>query len=301
MNRLAIALLVLLTCGGAAAGQPAAPQRTTIDSPELSPTAVASVDARATFCRFIDTAAAEHAIPVEFFTRLLWQESSFRASAVSPKGAQGIAQFMPATAAERGLADPFDASRAIVASARLLNDLRLRFGNLGLAAAAYNAGPARVTGWLAGTRELPRETREYVAAITGRPVEDWLSGEAFREGLQEKRAGGETCVELVALIAVPPALSPLPAALGSADWQPWGVQLAVSFSQERALASYRAMQRRHPAILAERSPLVLRKRDLSRGTKPLVQVRLPAPTRQAANELCRELRAGGSVCVVLRN
>lgn len=301
MHRLAIALLVVLTGSGAAAAQPAVPQRAAIDSPELSPTSGTSEDGRATFCRFIVTAAAEHAIPVEFFTRLLWQESSFRASAISPKGAQGIAQFMPATAAERGLADPFDAAQAIVASARLLNDLRLRFGNLGLAAAAYNAGPARVTGWLAGNRELPRETRDYVAAITGRPVEDWSSGEAFKEDSQEKRAGPETCVELVALIAVPPALSPLPAALGSADWQPWGVQLAASFSQEKALASYRAMQQRHPAILAERSPLILRKRNLSRGTKPLVQVRLPAPTRQAANELCRELRAAGSVCVVLRN
>ena len=296
-----MALFILLTCSGAVAGQPTVPQRMAIDSPELSPTARTFEDARTTFCRFVHTAAAEHGIPVEFFTRLLWQESSFRATAISPEGAQGIAQFMPATAAERGLADPFDAAQAIRASAQLLNDLTLRFGNLGLAAAAYNAGPGRVTGWLAGTRELPRETRDYVAAITGRPVEDWSSGDGSSEGSQEKRAGPETCVELVALIAVPPALTSLSTSEQAPDRQPWGVQLAVSFSQERALASYRAIQQRHPAILAARSPLILRKRNLSRGTKPLVQVRVPAPTRQAANELCRELRAGGSVCVVLRN
>src|SRR5262245_17580460 len=59
-------------------------------------------------CRLIESSAAAQKLPVPFLTRLIWRESSFRAGVVSPKGAQGIAQFMPATAAERGLADPFD-------------------------------------------------------------------------------------------------------------------------------------------------------------------------------------------------
>src|SRR5690606_31692477 len=71
---------------------------------------------RATICALIDQAAASHDLPVEFFTRLIWQESRFRQDAVSPKGAQGIAQFMPGTAALRNLADPFDAAEAIGAS-----------------------------------------------------------------------------------------------------------------------------------------------------------------------------------------
>ena len=53
-------------------------------------------------------------------TRLIWAESRFRVHAVSPKGAQGIAQFMPATAAERGLADPFDPEQAVPKAARLV-------------------------------------------------------------------------------------------------------------------------------------------------------------------------------------
>src|SRR5690606_41926809 len=61
-------------------------------------------------------------------------------NAVSYKGAQGIAQFMPGTAEERGLADPFEPKSAIGHSASLLTDLRREFGNFGLAAAAYNAG-----------------------------------------------------------------------------------------------------------------------------------------------------------------
>jgi len=81
---------------------------------------------------------------------LIWQESSFRPGVSSGAGAQGVAQFMPGTAAERGLANPFDPEQAIPKSAELLADLRQRFGNLGLAAAAYNGGPARVEAWLAG-------------------------------------------------------------------------------------------------------------------------------------------------------
>jgi soluble lytic murein transglycosylase-like protein len=95
-------------------------------------------------CRMIERAAVSHRLPVDFFTRLIWQESSFRPGVSSRAGAQGVAQFMPGTARDRGLGDPFDPEQAIPKSAELLSELRARFGNLGLAAAAYNGGPARV-------------------------------------------------------------------------------------------------------------------------------------------------------------
>ena len=63
---------------------------------------------------------------------------------VSPKGAAGVAQFMRATASWHGLADPFEPVEALRHSAAYLRELLDRFGNLGLAAAAYNAGPGRV-------------------------------------------------------------------------------------------------------------------------------------------------------------
>jgi hypothetical protein len=125
------------------------------------------------FHRFIEAAAIRNDIPIWFLTRLIRQESGFNPQAVSPAGAMGIAQFMPATAAERGLVDPLDPAQAIPKSAELLKDLKGRFGNLGLAAAAYNAGPQRVQTWLSGRGGLPLETRSYVLAITGRPVQDW--------------------------------------------------------------------------------------------------------------------------------
>ena len=125
------------------------------------------------FCHALREAAEESGIPVPFFARLLWQESRFRSDEVSQAGAQGVAQFMPETAAEVGLDDPFDAMKALPASAKFLRKLRDDFGNLGLAAAAYNAGPGRIQKWLAKESELPRETRDYVRIITGTKAEDW--------------------------------------------------------------------------------------------------------------------------------
>src|SRR5712691_10743974 len=126
-------------------------------------------------CRLIESSAHANQLPVGFFTRLIWRESSFRAAVISPAGAEGIAQFMPGTARERGLADPFDPERAIPKAALLLADLRRQFGNLGVAAAAYNAGAARVQGWLRGQGGLPAETRAYVRYVSGRDVAEWTS------------------------------------------------------------------------------------------------------------------------------
>ncbi|MGU3546384.1 lytic transglycosylase domain-containing protein [Methylobacterium sp. A52T] len=129
----------------------------------------------------ITAAAAANGLPSDFFLRLLRQESGLNPNAVSPVGALGIAQFMPGTAAERGLRNPFDPLEAIPKSAELLREHRVRFGNLGLAAAAYNAGPQRVRSWLEGRSGMPTETRDYVVRITGRTVEEWAaeSGRSF--------------------------------------------------------------------------------------------------------------------------
>jgi soluble lytic murein transglycosylase-like protein len=137
------------------AGQPAVPVEP--QPPAANPPTADDI------CRTLEQSAAENALPVEFFARVIWQESRFNARAVSPKGASGIAQFMPQTASWHGLADPFDPIEALRHSAGYLRELRDRFGNLGLAAAAYNAGPGRVSAWLASHHPLPDETRNYVA------------------------------------------------------------------------------------------------------------------------------------------
>jgi soluble lytic murein transglycosylase-like protein len=80
---------------------------------------------------------------------------------------------LPRTADWRGLPNPFDVIAALKASAGYLSDLRTRFGNLGLAAAAYNAGPQRVQDWLLARGGLPNETRDYVQIVTGHSAEEW--------------------------------------------------------------------------------------------------------------------------------
>jgi hypothetical protein len=165
------------------------------------------------------------------FVRLIWRESHFNPKAVSPKGAQGIAQFMPATAARRGLDDPFEPISAIKHSASLLSDLNEEFGNFGLAAAAYNAGEERVHGWLAGRRTLPRETRNYVRFITGRIAEDWKEdGAKLPEALSiEGEVIQESCKKLAPLVVrAVPSTAPLTA---SARWRPWGAQVYTAFSK----------------------------------------------------------------------
>jgi hypothetical protein len=113
-------------------------------------------------CDALTEAARSNDLPAPFFIRLLFQESGFRPGVISSAGALGIAQFMPETAADRGPDNPFDPLQAIPESARLLRDLSRRFGNLGLAAAAYNAGPKRVEDWLTKKGKLPQETQHYV-------------------------------------------------------------------------------------------------------------------------------------------
>src|SRR5207302_8031716 len=88
---------------------------------------------RQAICHVVDGAAEANRLPAAFLTRILWQESRFRTDVVSPAGAEGVAQFMPQTAAERGLANPYDPGSAIPHAAQLLAELGARFGNLGLA------------------------------------------------------------------------------------------------------------------------------------------------------------------------
>jgi hypothetical protein len=251
----------------------------------------------------VESAAGANGLPLEFFARLIWQESRFDADAVGPvtrsgHRAQGIAQFMPGTAADRRLLDPFDPVQALPKSAELLRDLRADFGNLGLAAAAYNAGPRRVREWLAGTGAMPAETRSYVLAITGRPVEDWIDA---KDG--EPPAATQGCSELIALIkrAPNPFVAALEQRVGQGVARPWGVQLAAGFSRGKALTAYARAMQRYAAALGDQDPLILQGVHRSRGTRPLYQVRIGADTRADADRLCGRIRAAGGACMVLRN
>lgn len=113
----------------------------------------------------LSRAAQRWSVSASLLSAQLWQESHFNPFAQSGAGAQGIAQFMPQTAATYGLADPFDAARSIDAQAHLMHDLLARFAAVPLALAAYDAGPAPVAA--CGCVPPIRETQDYVATILG--------------------------------------------------------------------------------------------------------------------------------------
>jgi hypothetical protein len=256
-----------------------------------------------TICRLIDGAADAHELPRDYFTRLIWRESSFRPHVTSPAGAQGIAQFMPGTAEEQGLEDPFDPELAIPASARYLTSLRKRFGNLGLAAAAYNAGPTRLARWLDSGGYLPVETEDYVRFITGRSVSDWNTGTVELlppkgEIVPAPGLAGSEAKDCVTLVASMRAFAP---SLIEGAYAPFGVQLSGNFSKSRAIAAYHRQVARFPAILEGRPTLILGKRGAGRGRRAFYRVRLPAETLREAVQLCQALRDRGGACVVLRN
>jgi hypothetical protein len=238
----------------------------------LAATRTASADPpadRQFICRTIVDAAQYNSLPAGFLARLLWTESGFNSAATSSAGARGVAQFMPQTAAERGLANPRDPFPAIYHAARLLAELQRQFGNLGLAAAAYNAGSVRLAKWLQGSAPLPLETRLYVMAVTGRPPEDWAA----------LRISVDATVATYPL----PGLDCLNAETKAArhDWVTGAPAAGWVARLDNGLASAAAFFDRLPRL--EAAP-----------AKPV-----PRGQLRAADSLCAVIRAEGAACQVL--
>jgi hypothetical protein len=215
-------------------------------------------------CGTLTEAALRNGLPAPFFIRLLFQESRFKPGVVSSAGAQGIAQFMPETATDMGLDNPFDPLQAIPASARLLRDLFQKFGNLGLAAAAYNAGPKKIADWLSDRRKnkLPQETQGYVKTITGKPVENWSAANARHPGVKLPRRA--PCQEAAGLLAWNgPDAVPLPA--------PAPLKVA-------------AEQSKSEAIKAEKNKLEANKTKAADKPKEKLKEKPKAPAQVAAQK-----------------
>jgi hypothetical protein len=246
-------------------------------------------------CDLIEFHSDRAGLPRDFFARLIWKESRFDPNAVSPVGAEGIAQFMPGTAKMRGLADSFDIEQAIPASAAYLGELKRSFGNLGLAAAAYNAGENRVARWLSSGGFLPLETENYVLDIMGEPA-DAFSDRAYAGKVQALHATlgfGPACRRL-------PVSAPSTIAMATVPVQPWGVQVAGGFNRAAVIRQWQRLQARHSSVLEGHDPVVSRVRS-PRGRRGIYAVRIGAESRSQADTICQKLRGSGGSCVVLRN
>lgn len=114
----------------------------------------------------IREAEVRYRLPPGLMLALVWAESRFNPMAISPAGAAGLAQLMPATARELGVRNRHDPRQNIDGGARYLRQMLDRFGEVHLALAAYNAGPGAVA--RAGGIPRNRETPAYVRSVLQR-------------------------------------------------------------------------------------------------------------------------------------
>lgn len=246
-------------------------------------------------CNLIEAHADQNGLPKDFFARLIWKESRFDPNVVSPVGAEGIAQFMPGTAKIRGLANSFDIEQAIPASAKYLAEMKTGFGNLGLAAAAYNAGESRVSRWLSSGGFLPMETEDYVLDIMGEPA-DRFTDTAYTgtiQPLDKKASFAVACRKL-------PVIKSQTVAMASINIKPWGVQVAGNFRRAAALNQWNGVKRRFPALLGGHNPVVSRVRTPI-GRRGIYAVRIGADSKSKADNICQKLQSVGGACIVVRN
>lgn len=245
-------------------------------------------------CDLIATHASVHDIPAAFFARLIWKESRFDADAVSPAGAEGIAQFMPGTARMRGLQNSFDITQALPASAAYLAELRTRFGNLGLAAAAYNSGEGRVSRWLASGGFLPLETENYVLDIMGAPADSFVGAkDSVQPPLDDKKSFAEACraLPIVRFNTTP---------MAQISTKPWAVQVAGNIRRAAAVRQFERVKRQVGKVIGNEEVAVSRVRS-PRGRRGIYVVRLGVDSRADATALCQRLRGSGGSCIVRRN
>lgn len=248
-------------------------------------------------CTALGHFAETNALPPDFFARLIWKESLFRPDAVSPKGAEGIAQFIPSTAKLRGLNNSFDALEALGKSAEYLDALRDRFGNLGFAAAAYNAGEGGLGSFLA-TGNLPYETRAYVLAITAHPIEEWKNNppQTLDLRLDKDKSFYDACTALADKRRLKEVEFE-----EEGTWAPWGAQLSAHFQKSVAQRLFIATVSRMPSPLNAEKPLIQRERNRAFGNRLRYTARIGRQTRAEADAVCSEIRKTGGACIVFKN
>ncbi|MFC3570708.1 lytic transglycosylase domain-containing protein [Paracoccus sp. TOH] len=246
-------------------------------------------------CWAIERAAGQNGLDPHFFARLLWKESLFEPGAISPVGAMGIAQFMPGTAEMVGLDDPFNPAKAIAASARYLRKLTDGFGNVGLAAVAYNGGENRAARFIAEGGSLPWETQDYVQAITGLTAASWRESppQVLDIRLDKQRSFREACIDLAGSRKLREFKTQ------DHPW-PWGVIVATHPSQSGVSAQVSRLNRQLRPILGGKRVSYVR-RKISGGPRKVYTAQIGYSSKTEAYAFCNRLRGVGGRCLVLRN
>jgi len=249
-------------------------------------------------CNAIQIFADRHGLNRDFFARLIWQESRFDQNALSHANARGIAQFIPSTAALRGLKDPYNPADALEHSAQYLAEMATKYGNEGMAAIGYNGGERRAEGFLEGAG-LASETIAYVPIITGLSAEQWRDAAPenpdFR--LSKTKPFLPACYEMarnrrVSSLKVTPPKPVL---------KPWGVQVSfgTSTTQAKAKANTQTASCRAP-LKGKKLDMVFKKNRVSRR-KGFYFAQYGSDTQSGAQGLCDKMRLSGCACLVVKN
>ena len=202
----------------------------------------------------------------------------------------------------------------------MLNELRREFGNIGLAAAAYNAGSQRVRQWLARRQGLPRETQQYVRVVTGQPAEEWTVSTTATAPLDTSpdipcppnegrlAKAPPSAAQATSRLETSPdedelATARSPAAQANAVARAprfaWAVQLIGKPSRALATLAWNQLKQKHAAILADGEPLLVETK-LSGGMS-WYRVRIGTDGLEGARALCAQLENAGASCLVQRN
>lgn len=307
LRPLAVALTLTLAMAPAAGARPAVDAHHGLPPVRQSADLRCSEDARdciaretyaADVCKLIERNAADHRLDPAFLARLLWKESRFEPSAVSPAGALGIAQFMPGTADLYSLDDPFNPAQAISKAAWYLAHLRDRFGNIGLAAVAYNGGENRAARFIAQATTLPYETVDYVESITGFSAHRWRDNpppaselrltldpdQPFRAACE--RMAGER--RLREFNSQPPAM-------------PWGVVVASHPSQAGAAQQVARLNRTLRPILTDGARVGYVRKRMNSMPRAVYTAQVGYASRDEATRFCNRFKSLGGRCIVLKN
>lgn len=246
-------------------------------------------------CLEIEKTATAAGIPPDFFARLIWKESRFDVKALSPAGAEGIAQFMPGTAKIRGLENSYDMKEALAASSLYLAELKNAYGNLGLAAAAYNAGESRVDRWLYRGSFLPLETEDYVLSITGEPADTFTNKTRSIRNLpiEPGTPFADACRRL-------PIILTRSNPMANIVRKPWAVQVAGNFKRSAAEKAWNRIRQQNGSVLGK-LPVSISRARTAMGSRAIYAVRVGANSRSEADRICSSLRRSGGSCIVMKN
>jgi len=248
-------------------------------------------------CHALETFADRYALDPYFFTRLIWQESRFKPNARSHADAMGIAQFIATTAKARGLEDPFNPAEALDASARYLAELELKFGSLGLAAAAYNAGETAAANFQKQTAGLPNETWKYIQIITGLDARVWRDNAPQDHDftLKKDQDFQDSCQDLAKTRKLSPTQIFKP------QFKKWGVQLAAGKTREAAAVSYKHRARLCKRAIKDRTPDYIYSSPQVKLRRPSYVARISFDSRRKATTFCTRLKQYNCACAVYKN